>query len=260
MTIGLGYCHLGLGLVATPPVQGVRATNYNPVAELGSDLIAYWDANRGDSFSVTDNVVRSWRDIIAGYELKAADPPTSPVYWPTSLSGSPAVVFSGSQYLTCIDAPLLAALPSGASPCELWALVSQDALPADASERCAVSYGGSSLTTGRAITRVVTTDTNRARGRTGTGAGATNVNDTVVDFSGVHVARQIVGATQSSLSLDGGSPTNAAAVPSTTNQRLRVGSINASAPSSNWIGKIAAVLVTLPLSEGKATALHGYLG
>jgi hypothetical protein len=154
----------------------------------------------------------------------------------------------------------LAALPSGASPCEIWALVSQDALVADTTERYACGWSGTSVVTGRAISRTVTGGTNRARGRTGIGGSATSVNDTAVDFSGIHVIRQIVGATTSSLSIDGGAPTTAAAVPATQNQRFRVGAISAAAASNYWQGKIAAILVTNPLDDATAAALHSYLG
>lgn len=242
-----------------------EAQGYDPVTALGAKLIAYWDANRGDTLTVVssdgdDNAVTAWADIVAGYSAIPADVASRPAYLPTGLSGAPCLNFDTTQYLTCTDAGLLAALPDGAEPSEMWVVLSQDALPADTTERYAVAYGGSSITTGRGISRIVTTGVNRTRSRTGTGAAATNISDTAVDFSGVHVIRQIVGATSSSLEIDGGTASSAAAVPSTTNSRLRIGSISASGVSNNWNGKIAAVLVTTALTEDEAVLLHRYLG
>jgi hypothetical protein len=259
--LGVG---VGLGLRGT----GIRREqkNYDPLAALGTDIYEYWDTNRADTISETtdatySNAVSAWLGLVTGANLAQSTPNLKPTYSPTAFAGAPCIVLDGiQQYLTCTDAALLALLPSGASPCEIWALLSQDALPADTTERYAVGYSGTSVTTGRAISRYVNAGVNRARGRTGTGAAATSVNDAAVDFSGIHVIRQIVGATQSSLSVDGGALTNGAVVPSTTNSRFRVGAISASGPSNYWQGKVAAVLITKPLSDDKAADLHRYLG
>lgn len=240
--------------------------NYNAVAVIGSDLLEMWDASRGETITATTdatytNAVSSWSGLVLGSNLVQSTPNLKPTYSPTGLAGSPCINHDGTQqYLTCTDAALLAALPSGATPGEIWVLLSQDALAADTTERYACGWSGTSVVTGRAISRTVTSGTNRARGRTGIGASATSVNDAAVDFSGIHVIRHIVGATTSSLSVDGGVPTTAAAVPATTNQRFRVGAISAAAASNYWQGKIAAILVTKPLSDDKAAALHSYLG
>ena len=250
------------GYVLYNPNHGVSpvAPAVDIVAILDSDVIAYWDAARGDLISSIDNVITGWTDIIGGYELTRADIPTSPTYNPTGLAGTPSISFSNAQYLTTTDANLMAALPDGAEPCEIWALCSQDALPADTTTRHVASYGGSSLVTGRSISRTVNTGVNRTRTYTGIGASATNVNDTTVDLSGIHVLRGVFGATDTSLSIDGGTNGSAAAVPATTNSRLRIGSLNASGPSNHWQGEIAAVLITHPLSGEKVTALHNYFG
>jgi hypothetical protein len=225
---------------------------------LGSDLIAYWDVNRPDL--ITGLTVSSWKDIVAGYDAVQATATAQPTYSVNSFNGAPGISFDGvSQQLTCTDAGFLAALPSGAAPHEIWALVQQDALSADTTERIAVAVGGSSLATGRSIGRVVPTATNRVRSRTGTGATSTNIDDTVVDFSTRHVIRLAVGATLTSLTIDGGTPETAAAVPATTNSRLRIGASSSSAVASLWQGQIAAVLFTQPLSAQKAADLQAYL-
>lgn len=248
-------------------IQGLVSPSFDPVVSvLGSDLIEFWDAARGDTIgSMTDSTyttaVSSWRGVLTGADLVQSTPNLKPQYLPTGLSSSPCMSFNGtSQYLTCTDAAFLALLPSAAVPSELWVVCSQDAAAADTTERYCAGWSGSSVITGRAISRIVTSGTNRARGRTGIGASATSASGTVVDFSGIHVVRHIVGATSSSLSVDGGTPITVSAVPATTNDRFRVGAISAAAASNWWQGKVAFVAVTKPLSNFKAASLRAYLG
>lgn len=258
---GRGFAAPGTPGEGTPPTP-----NYDPIAALGSDLIEYWDASRADTLGVTTdatytNAVNSWTGLILGSNMANSTPGLKPIYEPTGMNGRPCIKFDGSaQYLTCTDSGLLAALPSGATASEMWMLLTQEALAADTTERYAGGWAGSSVITGRTISRIVTSSVNRARGRTGIGASATSANDTVVDFSDTHVVRVINGATVLGLEVDGGTKTTIAAVPSTTNTRFRAGAIPAAAASNYWQGRIAAILVTKSLTDEKATALHGYLG
>ena len=205
---------------------------YDPVTALGSKLKAYWyptGATHSPSL-----ITRFSRGRILSPATPCRRRSHAASLHLDRTGWGPAISFDSTQYLTCTDAGLLAALPDGAEPSEIWVVVSQDALPANTTERYAVAYGGASLTTGRAVSRVVTSGTNRARSRTGTGGAATSVNDTAVISRVVHVIRQEIGATSTSLEVDGATPTSAAAVPATTNSRLRAGSISASGPSNHW--------------------------
>lgn len=256
----------GLGVVAASKKLG-QASNIYPTNVVPPDfMIEFWDAARGDTISsYTDSTytdaVTSWLGTVTGANLAQSTPLLQPWYRPTGLAGAPCIQFDGTQqYLTCLDAAFLALLPSAAVPSELWVVCSQDALAADTTERYVAGWGPASVTNGRAISRFVNTGVNRARGRIGINGSAVSVNDAAIDFSGVHVIRHIVGATQSSLSVDGGVLTTAAAVPVTTNQRFRVGAIPAAAASNWWQGKISAVLVTKPLTDDQAAALHSYFG
>lgn len=235
--------------------------NYDPQAALGDDLISYWDANRGDLISVVNNGVSSWKDVVAGYDLTQSTANRRPFYSPTSFAGAPAINFDGiDKFLVGTGADLLAALPSGSTPSEIWVLVTQEALPTDTSTRYVAGYSGSSVVNGRAIARTVVSGANRARGYTGIGASAVTVTDTVVDLSGAHVIRHIVGAAQSSIIVDGEAANDAAVVPTTVVERFRVGAISASGVSNYWQGQVAAVLITKPLSAEKADGLRMYLG
>jgi hypothetical protein len=263
MRMGGGFNPSAPGGSNAPP----PAPNYDPIAALGTDLIEYWDASRGDTISeITDstytNAVDGWTGLILGSKLAMSTPNLKPTYVSDDPIIGPCIKFDGvQQRLVCTDAPLLAALPSGANPCELWALCTQDIAGTDATTRHLCGYADTSVVGGRSLARIGVSNVNRARTYTGTGAAATTVTDTVVDFTGVHVLRGIFGATQTSLEVDGNTPTNAAVVPnSSTPTRFVAGCIPASAGSNFWAGKIAAILVTKPLLTAKADALRAYLG
>lgn len=252
-------------------VRGGKRTyvggNYNPVTALGSDLIEMWDAARADTiFALTDatytNAVHSWTGIKTGANLAQSTPNLKPWYDPTGLSGSPCLTFNGtSQYLKCTDAALMALLPSGTDPCEIWALCSQDVAAADATTRHVAGYANSSVANGRSIARLAVSSVNRARAYMGTGASAGVATDTHVDLSGVHVLRGIFGATQTSIQVDGEALATATVTPATSTPAMfMVGSIPALAASNWWQGKVAVILITNPLSDDKAAALRSCLG
>jgi hypothetical protein len=241
--------------------------NYNAVTALGSDLIEMWDAARADTIlELTDatytNAVHSWTGIKTGANLAQSTPNLKPYYDPTGLSGTPCLTFNGtSQYLKCTDAGLMASLPAGTDPCEIWALCSQDVDASDATTRHVVGYANSSLSNGRSLARTAVSSVNRARTYTGTGASAGVATDTHVDLSGVHVMRGIFGPTKTSAQVDGEALVTATVTPATgTPALLMVGSIPALAASNWWSGKVAAILITNPLSDDKAAALRSYLG
>lgn len=237
------------------------------ISILGSDVYEYWDAARADTIaSITDSTytdaVSSWTGLITGANLAQSTPLLKPWYSSTGLAGGPCITFDGTQqYLTCTDSAFLAILPTGATPCEIWVLGSQDVAAADATTRHVAGYAASSVINGRSLARLPVTSVNRARAYTGTGAAATTATDTHVDLSGVHVLRGIYGATVTSVDVDSNAPVTASVVPVTSVPTLfRVGAIPASAASNYWQGKVAVVLVTKPLSTAKAAILHRYLG
>lgn len=249
---GGGFGHLG------GPLGG--AGGYNPVAALGTDLIAYWDARRSDLITIATGV-SSWKDIVAGYDATQATGANQPTYSATSFNGDAALSFDGVNHsLTSTTPALLSALPTGSTPCELWALFSQEALVGDATGRDIVSYGSSgSFLDCRMIGRVVTGGANRARGYTGDGAAVQARTGTNVDLSSRHVMRWVVGSTSSTLTIDGISEGTLSVIPSTVAARFRIGAAPGSSSISLHQGKIAVIMVTKALSTGEAAALQNYL-
>ncbi len=239
----------------TPAVRAiVLGTRYSPVRALGSDLVAFWDANRSDLITIVTGV-SSWKDVVAGYDAAQATGGLQPVYSATSYNGAPGVTFDGTDdQLTCLDAALLAALPAAAVPGEIW-LVSQDG--ASSGTRYFGSYGGA-LNTGRAIGGAGAGRT--ANGSVGDGAAQQQINS-IGSAAGRHVTRVQIGAASTILTLDGVVDPAAplSVVPSTTNTRLRLGAGPASSAGTFAQGVLSAVLFTKALSLAKAAALQTYL-
>lgn len=234
---------------------------YSPVKALGSDLIAYWDAARPDTMTLSaSNAVSSWRDIKAGYDATQGTGAAQPIWSPTSFNGYHGVAFDGTDdELTSTDAALLATLPVGSSPSELWVLVSQDALPADTTVRRGFGYGGSNEATARIIARSVSGGVNRARCTIGHDGTATSVTANAVDLSSRHVIRWSIGAAAQTLFVDGVSVGTAAVTPASQADRLRIGSLPSSSPGFYWQGRFAVAMVTRQLDAFKAVGLLAYL-
>lgn len=194
----------------------------------------------------------------SGYILSAATT-ARPTYSATSFNGAPGLTFDGTaNAMTCTTAGLLSAVPASSNPCELWALVSQTALPADTGARYCLSYGAA-LNTGRVIGRAVATGVNRTRVGTGDGSAQQVRQELTVDLSTRHVIRATIGATESVVYVDGVASTALSVVPSTTASRVVLGASPVSTPGNFWKGVIAFAAITLPLSATKAADLHNAL-
>lgn len=224
-------------------------------AALGASLLAWWDANRSDLITQSSNKVSSWLDIVGGYNVVQATDANRPVYSATSFNGYPGLTGNGtSQYLRLATVP--AGIPTGANPSELWVLVDQTALVADATTRIAFGYGNLSSTY-RTVQRAVISGANRAQATIGSGAGSSNAANSSVDFSGRHVVRLIVSATASQPDVDAIAGSSASIVPGTASNFLTLFATPAAV--NWWQGVIAAVLVTAPLSASEAVQMYAYL-
>jgi hypothetical protein len=243
----------------TPSTRVVVLERFSP-AKLGGYLRAWWDAERADLIT-TSTGVSSWKDVVAGYDMTQATGAAQPMWSPTSFGGFPGVTFDGiDDCLASTDVALLAALPFNADPCEMWTVVQQDALAADATTRDIFTYGGASTQMSRRAERVVVGGVNRSRVLQGNGTTSdTAAGPTTVDFSTRHVVRCVYGAASISHYLDGIAGATTASVGGVGQIRARMGATQVATAAQFWQGGIASVLVTLPLPEDKAAALHAYL-
>jgi len=237
----------GSGMQEVTPVAG---GGVSPITILGPSLLAWWTADRADLITLSSTAVTSWKDVVADYDAAQGLSAARPLYSATSFNGAPSVIFdSVDDELTLASQPF----PAGASPSEIWAIVQQDALAADATVRAIAGYGGAASTARRGIERAVVAS-NLARATAGNGAAPVSATD-IVDFSGRHVVRGAFSAIDETIATNGGAPVSAAVVPATGASRLRIGALSNSTPGNFWNGKIRDVLVTGPLTTDQAAAL-----
>lgn len=241
---------LALGLMISPVTSGL---GWTPMS-LGSSLLAWWDSALGVSLS-TDKVT-AWVDRVAGYSAAQGSDTLRPTWSATSFNGSPGLTFDGTDdHLALASQPF----PSGANACEMWAVVQQDALAADATTRMVVSYGGDASTARRSLTRIVSGGSNRFESSAGNGATLYAAGVTGVDFSSRNVIRGRFGATSISSTINTTSSTDTAGVPATGTSRLRIGSISNTSAGNYWNGKIRDVIVTGSLTADQVTQLQSFL-
>lgn len=235
---------------------GLSPSAWTP-ASLGASLYAWWDAQRTDLITASGGLVSSWRDSVAAYDATQAVGSARPTLGATSFNGTQGITTDGTDdELTCTSSALLAQL-GGATSYELWGVVDQTALVADATQRITLSVGNANATT-RRTGRLVSGGVNRAIASTGNGSAVTTVTNTSVDFSGRHVLRAISTATETSIEVDGVTMTPSAVVPSTTATRVRLGAGANIAAGTFWQGVFSSLLFTAPLTASQATLMFAW--
>lgn len=226
----------------------------SPITILGASLLAWWTADRADLITLSGAQVTSWKDVTHAYDVVQAVSGARPLYSATSFNGAPSVTSDATDdEMTLASQPL----PSGADPCEIWGIVQQDGLPADATVRRFFSYGGVVNNDSRFPLRNVSVGVNRAGAQVGIGASAPAANFPTGDFSTRHVHRTVFTGSQIRVSLDNGAfGANVVAVPATGTSRVRLFA-NVSGVGF-WNGKIRDVLVTSILTTDQAAALNAW--
>lgn len=231
---------------------------WTPLA-LGSSLLAWWDAERSDLITQAGGLVSSWRDVVGGYDAVQAVGGSQPIWSATSFNGRPGITGDGTDDELTL-APVPAAIPIGANACEMWAVVSQAALVADATLRMAFSYGNTTATA-RNIQRVVDTGNNRARGNSGDGASARSSLNTAVDFSTRHVVRLRIDLTAFQCDVDQQAGAVSATASNTASSRLRFFASAAATAANFWNGGVNTGLLVDPtqMSSSDDDNLYAYL-
>ena len=227
--------------------------------DLGPSLFAWWDAERADLITQSGGAVSSWKDVVSGYEAVQAIGASKPSYGATSFGGRPGITGDGvDDELTL--APVPAGIPTGSAPCELWAVVDQQALPADTTGRQVLTYGQFSATN-RLLVRNVSGGANRSALSVGNGSTGVGTTNTSVDFSGRHIMRAVISSSAIKLIVDGigGAGAGVPVVPATTTERLRLFASASPAATGFWQGALNTVLFTDLLSDGVVARLYANL-
>jgi hypothetical protein len=222
--------------------------------DLGTDLLAWWDVTTPASMTIAGGKVSAWADLTTNeYVLAQGTGANQPGY----TTGAWGMTFDGTDdYLSLESQPF----PAGSDGSELWALVDQTSPVSDTSTRAIFGYGAASNIAARRLDRRVVSSQIRATALSGDGsAGATSATN-VVFFTGQHFLRGIFTDTGVSIAVNGGAPRTPTAVTTNTGStRVRVGATTPNTAASFWLGSIAALLVTNPLSALNAGKLAAYL-
>lgn len=212
-----------------------------PQQILGPALKGYWDAMRTDLITQSGGGVTSWKDIIAGYDAVQAVSAARPIYTATGFNAAPALSFDGTDdELTLPSVPF----PVGASPCNIYALVDQQASPGDGVSKRIVTYGRANAVS-RYPQRFVSGGVNRFQFAVGNGSITPVSSQTTIDFTGRHVAfGQIVTGGNLNTAVDGVAGSVGNSVATTATDRTVVGASAADFRTNFWQGLIAAILIT----------------
>jgi hypothetical protein len=238
--------------LAITPGNPVLNNGWTPL-RLGSSLLAWWDSAYGVSLS--GSAVTAWADRKNGYSAAQGTGSLRPVFSATSFNGVPGLTFDGTDdYLELASQPF----PSGANPCEIWSVVSQDALVADTGVRAVFSYGGDASTARRGVERSVVTGQNRVRVTQGDGTTGFTVT-VAADFSGRHIARGKYEAAQATAYMDETAGTPVASNASIGTSRARIGALSNTSPSNYWQGVMRDVIITGALSASETAFLQQFL-
>lgn len=216
-------------------------------------LFDEWDAEQAASLTLVGSVVSAWRTTRNAYSAEQATSSSRPAWSATGFNGRPGLSFDGvDDHMTLTG---VGNFPTGATPCEIWALVDQTALVADTTVRNVFSYGDTGGSPSRRMQRRVGSGVNRASGQ------VTNLvaSNTLVDLSGRHVVRVRIGATAIQTDVDGVAGASVAAVPATGTTRARIGASEATTPGNFFAGVINYIGVFAPLTTSEAAQMTAFL-
>lgn len=236
---------LGLGLTAPRGAKG-----FNPITDLGSDLLAWWDAGYG--VSTSGSQVTGWTDRKNGLTVSQALGASRPSFSATGFNGAPCVIFDGLDDRLTAAQPAIIPVGSAAS----WAFCVVDQVAAaDPMNRIFLMWGG---TNQDFLLFRRTSGVNRVNAIIGTGSGLVSAAEPTTDFTGRHLVCALVNPTSTSVSVDGGPYTTSTGVPGTTKNTLSIGAFNGS-NQQNFQGSIRDIVITNALTAPQLASLTSYL-
>jgi hypothetical protein len=233
-----------------------RRAPWSPL-DLGPKLYAWWDPYTPGSFALgAGDVVNSWTDRVGGIVAVQATAASKPVFSATGLNGRPCIVLDGVD--DHLQSAALPAFLAGASGAEISAGVSQDALPADATNRVLFAVGTTNNTV-RQLRRSVASGSNRCGVVVGSGAAAsTSTTGATAPLDGRKVMRGVITPTQATAYVGPSAAAAAAVVPATAGDMLRIGASSGSL-GAYWSGKLGPLLITALLDAGEQANLNSYI-
>lgn len=215
---------------------------------LGSALLAWWDAQNTANITFNGSTVAAWFDSknhLGAFQAATASQPT---YSATARNGKPGLSFAQSPVNTLIFDPVSGGFPSGSSASTIAIAAYTSVVPATATQQFVFGYGPAVTTAGqsRVMGQAATTDPTSGVPFFGTsGAGG---NDYASAESWENVDRFVVSqlsGQSSNLNVDGNATESATLTP-TTNTVLTTnfGAIGQWREFGNaWLGVVQQVVV-----------------
>jgi hypothetical protein len=233
-----------------------RPARFTPF-DLGTGLYDLWDAERAGDLSLSGAAVTAWTSAKNGYSAAQSTGASRPAYSATSFNGRPGVTFDGADdELTYAG---VGVFPTGASPCEIWVLADQAAMPpGSTAARIVFGLGATATAQRRSLQRAVVSSANVAQLEVGNGAGANTASGPGV-FSGRTILRAISGATTARVDQNGVAGTAAAVVPNIGTTRTRIGATTANTAANFFQGVVSLIAVTELLSDLQAGQMLAFL-
>jgi len=221
-------------------------------ADLGAQLKAWWNAS-----DLADGAVTTWTDRVASLSPTQATAGFRPVRSATSFNSAYAgVTFDGTDDRLSIAS--IGSLPTGTTGGDIYALISQDEVGTVTGVKNILSYGSNAVNLSRRLRRNPASSINRL---SATDAGV-NLQDTLVNFSGYHIASARWDSAAMFLYLDGTATTPATVASSfntaTTSIFTTIGA-HVTATSEYWKGLIRHIFVTTTLVTADRQKLEGWM-
>jgi hypothetical protein len=249
-----GFARFGrLGAKRAPTII---TSSVSPLTIFGGQLYDWLNADRADLLTLVGAQVAGWKGIITGNDYVQALAGARPIYGDTSWNGTPGIYFDGvDDELTYTGMPF----PTGSTACSIFALVDQQALPADTSARYAFGYGGDTNLVQRRIGRNVVSAENRLLGVSGNGTNGINSN-TIGDLSGRHAIRSVHGSATIIVQLDGIGVASVNVVPATGASRARIGAVPNATAAAFWQGGIKEIFIVAGgITAGQVSEANLYM-
>lgn len=219
---------------------------------------AIWDAKRLDNLTLTaiaSGDVANWRDGVNSFSPSAAS--LRPSFTSTGFNGHEVVTFNGTDDV--LASGNTGVLPVAAVPCEIWGIIDQTALAADATLRWIIAWGSGTGAIARGVARNVSSGANRIEVRVGNGSTIDIAFNNSVAFSGRHIFRAIITGTTIQVDLDGVAGSPVSSVPNTNTTRTRIGASANTGADLYHQGGIHYLAVTPILTAPFAQRMYNYL-
>jgi hypothetical protein len=264
------YDAAGQNMIGETQYREVVSPENNLIMQLGTSALAWFDSGYGVTLNTT--TVSALRDRIGALTVAQATASKQPAFVAsvTEFKGAPGIQSDGVDDTLGLSSGLATRMPAGATPCWVYLLGKELSTSADATSRCILNWGGDGTIGGATPSTERrfgvsqpggAATARRFRAQIGAGGGVTQVvADAAVDANGTHLVVYKVGATATTVSVDGATSASVNVVPA-TDLTVAHQQMSLFGPGSQYDPFILRhAIVTAPLNAAQEAAMLAYLG